>query len=81
MAPPYLERRSGQDRRKSISNPCKLVSFTDIYESILNSTDLVVPELLELERLLQRKINIVMALEEQSMNRRRFHSGVNRSVS
>jgi hypothetical protein len=69
----FLERRSGQDRRKCFQKPSRQGSFTDIYELLLNNSNLVLSELLELDRLLHRKITTLTILEERGIEKRRPH--------
>jgi hypothetical protein len=70
MTVSFLERRSGQDRRKYFSKRANRGSFTDIYELLLNTTNLVTSELLELDRLLHRKIITLAIQEERGIEKR-----------
>lgn len=80
MTVSFIERRSGRDRRENALMPREQGSFTDIYELILRNTDLVAPELLELEKLLHRKMTALAVLEDRAKPERMPALGVNQNV-
>lgn len=80
MTVSFLERRSGRDRRENAIISRKHGSFTDIYELILNNSDLVASELLELEKLLHRKMNTLADLEDRAKSKTMPSMGVNQNV-